>query len=115
MPFKISGVELVRRLRARAPEYRTMAEHCTQHAEEIKKKISELASIAGHDKMQMMSDPDAVWQSRAESCNTRADDLIWLSDSIAQAETHEITIEEMFSLGMIGTIGAGLLMSDGNE
>ena len=115
MPFKISGVELVRRLRIKAPEYETMAEHCTQHAEEIKRKISELSGIAGYGKMQMMSDPDLVWQSRAESCKTRAADLMWLSDSIVQNLVHEVTGEEMRNLGLIGALSINLFELPGDE
>ena len=91
MSFKISGVELVRRLRAKVPEYKSMAEHCIQHAEEIKKKVSDLASIAGHGKIQMMSDPDAIRRSRAESCSSSAADLMWRSDCISEDQIPEVT------------------------
>lgn len=114
MPFKISGVELVRRFRAKAPEYQSMAEHCAQHAEEIKKKISELSGIAGHSKMEILASPDVIWQNRAESCKARATDLIWLSDSICEDQMHEVSADEMFSLGIIGALSISF-ESDGDD
>ncbi|KKN68710.1 hypothetical protein LCGC14_0449010 [marine sediment metagenome] len=115
MPFKISGVELVRRLRTKVPEYKTMAEHCTQHAKEIRKKVDEISGISGHGKMQIMPDPDEIWRTRAESCKARASDLMWLSDSITEDQVHEVTAEEMFSLGIIGVLSLGFESEDNNE
>ena len=106
MPFKISGIELVRRLRVRVPEYRSMAEHCTQHAEEIKKKLDNISEAVGHERVQIMPmpNPDQMWLSRAESCSAKADDLMWLSDSIVEDQVHEVTGDELLNLGIVGAI-----------
>lgn len=117
MPFKISGIELVRRLRSRVPEYKSMAEYCTRHAEDIRKKLNDISEVTGQTKMQIlpMPDPDQVWLSRAESCTVRANDLVWLSDSIVEDQIHEITGEEMLNLGIIGIIGTADLIGDESE
>lgn len=108
MSFKISGIELVRRLRTRVPEYRSMAEHCTHHAEEIKKKLDSISEVTGgQGRIQIMPMPnlDQAWLSRAESFKARADDLMWLSDCIVEDQIHEVTGDELLTLGIIGTIG----------
>ncbi len=115
MSFKISGVDLVRRLKAKVPEYESMAEHCTQHAEEIKRKINEISGLPGigeHGKVQIMPDPDMVWRSRAESCKARAADLMWLSDVIVQSTIHEVTGEELVNLGIMGALSINIESCD---
>ena len=52
-----------------------------------------------------MPDPDQIWLSRAESFKARADDLMWLSGSIIEDQTHEVTGDELLTLGIMGSVG----------
>ncbi|KKN04707.1 hypothetical protein LCGC14_1094800 [marine sediment metagenome] len=106
MSFKISGVELVRRLRVRVPEFESMATHCLEHASEIRKRIEGISDIVGRGRTTIVPDPEQIWQARAEGYSARAADLQWLSDSIVENQVHDVSGEDLMALGIIGATGA---------
>lgn len=99
--MKIRGVDLRRRFNEKAAVYDNLFESCHNTIVGLKAKLEVLSQPPS---LLPLPSPVEIMNERAEAFKSRAEDLRWLSGCIVEGEVHDIAIEEMMHLGILGYI-----------